>query len=202
MLLSTQTLAHCKHDTFYIIVDTLWKSLEYSWLRTVIQAQYKLYKYLPQIMKECSQLDYIPKISDPVFKINTSLKPKTVTKAKKNLQEIFNTKLKIFVVAVWYQWAILVRWRCDHPDHHLLHPVHYAEDQGSWSQNLPSGEILSGFSHTVTLSIPLLLYYHYYTALPYTGCPKYNLHSASTLLWITSKKNWNWNSKKFLELKD
>ena len=104
--------------------------------------------------------------------------------------------MKIFVVAVWYQWAILVRWRCDHPDHHLLHPVHYAEDQGSWSQNLPSGEILSGFSHTVTLSIPLLLHYHYYTALPYTGCPKYNSHSASTLLRITSHKKFKLEQQK------
>ena len=120
---------------------------------------------------------------------------KTVTRAKKILHEIFNIRLKIFVVAVWYQWAILVRWRCDHPDHHLLHPVHYAEDQGSWSQNLPSGEILSGFSHTVTLSIPLLLYYHYYTALPYTGCPKYNSHSASNSWW--KKTTWfYWQGKK------
>ena len=45
--------------------------------------------------------------------------------------------LKKLIVLVWYQWAILVRWRCDHPDHHLLHPFHHAQDARTGGKDLP-----------------------------------------------------------------
>ena len=45
-----------------------------------------------------------------------------------------------FLVAVWNQWAILVRRRCHHPDHHLLHPLHHAQDASPGGQDIPPGQ--------------------------------------------------------------
>merc|ERR1712223_1352608 len=45
---------------------------------------------------------------------------------------------------VRYQRALLVRRGSHHPDHHLLHPLHHAEDQGTWCKDLPPDFTSSG----------------------------------------------------------
>ena len=50
--------------------------------------------------------------------------------------------IRISFLAVWNQRSLLVRGRRHHPNHYLLHPLHHAQDQGSWGQDFPTGEIL------------------------------------------------------------
>ena len=50
--------------------------------------------------------------------------------------------IRIIFLAVWNQRSLLVRGRRHHPNHYLLHPLHHAQDQGSWGQDFPTGEIL------------------------------------------------------------
>ena len=50
--------------------------------------------------------------------------------------------IRISFLAVWNQRSLLVRGRRHHPNHHLLYPLHHAQDQGSWGQDFPTGEIL------------------------------------------------------------
>ena len=60
--------------------------------------------------------------------------------AAHHINPIMDICNQVSFFAVWNQWAILVRRRRHHPDHHLLHPLHHAQDEGSGRQNLFAGE--------------------------------------------------------------
>ena len=64
------------------------------------------------------------------------------TKSRKGPRQQFRQFRLLFILfVVRNQWTILVCRRSNHPDHHLLHPLHHAEDSSSRGQDIPSGEI-------------------------------------------------------------